>query len=119
MKLRIQGNSLRLRLTQPEVTLLHRDGAVEETVQFRGDAKLIYRLQKSAGDGEIEANLAGATVSITIPARAVDAWATSNGVRIEARDGALNIAIEKDFRCLSRSAGEEPDAFPNPAQSAP
>ncbi len=46
MKLRIKGDSLRLRLTQGEVTALDTGGVVEEKVRFGGGAALIYRLRR-------------------------------------------------------------------------
>jgi hypothetical protein len=45
----------------------------------------------------------------------VRVWASGDEVGLYAQDGALRIAIEKDFRCLTR-AGEEPDAYPHPAE---
>ena len=42
MKLRIQGNSLRFRLTRKEVDLLHRDGRVEGVVSFAPGCVLRY-----------------------------------------------------------------------------
>jgi hypothetical protein len=43
MKLRMQGNSLRLRLTRFEVNRLRDKGEVSETVLFRSGGALAYR----------------------------------------------------------------------------
>ena len=45
MKLRLQGNSLRLRLTRSEVMYLCEAGMVEESVDFGIGTGLIYRIQ--------------------------------------------------------------------------
>ena len=45
MKLRLQGNSVRLRLTRSEVERLRETGLVEESVDFGAGAALAYRLQ--------------------------------------------------------------------------
>ena len=45
MKLRLNGNSLRLRLTRPEVTQLREAGAVEQSVDFGLGTVLTYRIQ--------------------------------------------------------------------------
>ena len=45
MKLRLNGNSLRLRLTRPEVTRLREAGTVEQSVDFGLGTVLIYRIQ--------------------------------------------------------------------------
>ena len=45
MKLRIQGNSLRLRLTQKEVAQLCEWGRVESVVEFSPGQELVYLLE--------------------------------------------------------------------------
>ena len=120
MKLRIQGNSLRLRLTRSEVAGLHQHGAVEETAQFSAGGSLTYRIQKRDSAGGIQAELTDGTISVSIPAGGVEAWATSDQVSLAAQDGVLKIAIEKDFRCLTRPREEEDeaDAYPHPAEQS-
>jgi hypothetical protein len=116
MKLRMQGDSLRLRLTRSEVAGLHERGMVEETAHFVGGNGLTYRIRKGAGD-DVRAELTDGTITVHVPAGTVDSWATSDEVGIGARDGVLRIAIEKDFRCLTRPREEdEPDAYPHPAE---
>jgi hypothetical protein len=117
MKLRIQGDSLRLRLTRSEVAGLHESGVVEETAHFLGGQGLTYRIRKSSGNEGICAQLADGTITVHVPSGAVEAWATSDDVGLAARAGVLRIAIEKDFRCLTRSREEdEADAYPHPAE---
>jgi len=119
MKLRIQGNSLRYRLTRPEVVRLHEDGIIEETAHFGIGRNLTYRIRKGASATGIHAELVDGTITVDAPAGIVDNWATSDEVGIAARDGALRIAIEKDFRCLTRRAEEdEAGAYPHPAEPA-
>ena len=50
MKLRIKGNSLRLRVTRLEVARLLSDGYVEEAVQLTAapEAKLFYALRRDS-----------------------------------------------------------------------
>jgi hypothetical protein len=45
MKLRLQGNSVRLRLTRSEVERLRETGLVEESIEFGSGESLVYRLQ--------------------------------------------------------------------------
>ena len=54
MKLRIQGNSLRFRLTRSEVARLHESAIVEETAHFSVESGLTYRIRKGSG-GDIRA----------------------------------------------------------------
>lgn len=117
MKLRIKGNSLRLRLTRPEVMRLHDDGLVEESADFGSGVTLTYRLQSVASPGSVHAEFNQATVSIMIPSETAQAWAVSDEIGVYAQAGALQISIEKDFRRLTRSGVEEDlDAFPHPAE---
>jgi hypothetical protein len=119
MKLRIQGDSLRLRLTRTEVAGLHDRGVVEDTAHFAGGPGLTYRVRKSGGGDGIRAELTDRTITVQVPAGAVEAWATSDEVGLAARDGVLRILIEKDFRCLTRPREEdEPDAYPHPVEQA-
>lgn len=116
MKLRVKGNSLRLRLTRPEVMRLHDDGLVEESADFGVGATLTYRLQSVATPRLVRAEFHQGTVSVIILSETAQAWAISDEVGVYAQAGALQISIEKDFRCLTRSDEEEErDAFPHPA----
>ena len=47
MKLRIQGNSLRLRLTRNEVAQLHDGGRVESSIEFGPGRTLTYALESA------------------------------------------------------------------------
>jgi hypothetical protein len=104
---------LRVRLTCSEVAGLRR---VEQTAHFASGHGLTYRIRKGAGGG-IRAEPADGMITVHVPAGAVEAWAGSEEVGLTARDGALRIAIEKDFRCLTRPREEdEPDAYPHPTE---
>lgn len=113
MKLRLQGNSLRLRLTRSEVLRLDDHGTVEEAASFRSGGSLTYRIQSRTGTEPLHADFTGGAITVLIPAETVRAWAAGDEVGLYAQDGDLRIAIEKDFRCLTR-AEEEPDAYPHP-----
>lgn len=123
MKLRVRGNSLRLRLTRTEVERLG-DGAapVEERVRFGPSTSLIYSIER--GDVSApRAELADSTIRVIAPHGVVDAWAKSDQVGFESEqstgDGqVLRILIEKDWNCLTSRPGEEDvDTFPNPNTS--
>jgi uncharacterized protein DUF7009 len=89
---------------------------VEETAQFSAEKKLQYRIQTGAGT-DIRAELTGGTITITVPVGDVAAWATSDEVGLNARDGDLRIALEKDFRCCTgRTEQDKPNAYPHPAE---
>ena len=115
MKLRLQGNALRLRLTRSEVARLRDHGTVEEAASFTSGGSLAYRIQSRNATEPLHAEFSGGVISILIPTGTVRAWADGDEVGLYAQDGVLQIAVEKDFRCITR-AEEEPDAYPHPAQ---
>lgn len=121
MKLRVRGDSLRLRLTRAEVEQLRDTGEVRETVHF-GPRALDYAL----ASGEVaapEARFEGDCVLVTLPRALAQAWAISAQVGISAEQaldsGSLQLLIEKDFKCLAPREGEDDsDAFPHPGAAS-
>ena len=119
MKLRLQGNSVRLRLTRSEVERLREVGLVEESVDFGGGAVLAYRLQSRPEQGPVEAAFSQGIVTVSVSREVAHVWAGSDEVGLYVQSGVLTISIEKDFRCLTRRADEqEPDAYPHPGQTS-
>ena len=116
MKLRIQGNSLRFRLTRKEVDLLHQDGRVEATVDFAPGRALRYVVEAVPHLSELRARFEDTTISVNLPQTAADAWAKSSQVTIAGGGEDLGILIEKDFQCLhkpgDRDAGPPPCGRP-------
>ena len=106
MKLRIRGNSIRLRLTRSEVEEFGRTGKVEEKVDFGpGMRKLKYALEECQDD----------RIRVSVPAEQAREWVRSESVGFESSGGGLRILVEKDFSCLNERPGEtEEDTFPNP-----
>ena len=122
LKLRLQYNSIRLRLTRTEVDCVQRDGRVAAAVFFPDGARLEYSLEASAAIAEAEARFADGRLVVSVPAQALRQWASTEQVSIPASqtlgDGdELAILVEKDFACLTPREGEdESDMFPNPLQ---
>ncbi|NIW23503.1 MAG: hypothetical protein GWN29_02500 [Gammaproteobacteria bacterium] len=118
MKLRILGNSIRLRLSQSDLTALIDGGAVEDRVFFPGGSVLTYRLESTGGTAA-EAGYANDRVLIRFPMTEIERWARPDEVTMHAAlmlgDDRLELIVEKDFRCLSPREGEDDtDLFPNP-----
>ncbi len=121
MKIRIKGNSLRLRLTQPEVQQLHQEDSVEEVIMLGIDPSkhLHYKIMKSK-DIVINVDYKPNHLMVTVPENMLTTWATTNQVGLEHQiklegEEQLSILIEKDFKCLQDRANEdESDMFPNP-----
>ncbi len=120
MKLRIKGDSLRLRLTQGEVHQLSEGGSVEDRVRFGGGAALVYRLRRDASARTIAAQYVDGAVEVRLPERSALEWCNSDSITLAgsqpaASDAELRIVVEKDFACLTAREGEdESDHFANP-----
>ena len=119
MKLRIQGNRIRVRLTQSEVQRVAAEECVEQITVFSKLAKLSSRVETSPRIGEPIATFENQRITLQLPLNITRQWANSAQVGIEAQqpvgDGTLlYLLIEKDFACLHPRAEEIADAFPNP-----
>lgn len=112
MKLRIHGNSVRLRLTQPEVETIKTGGTVSETVTL-GDQVLEYALAV-ADVADVRLSFRNNRLFVELPGKEATNWAASDQVGIY-RETPLRIAIEKDFQCLHKEDEEDQsNMFPNP-----
>lgn len=112
MKLRIRGNSIRLRVTQSEVAGLIAGQAVIETTAI-GDNQFGYSLNPTGST--LSAQFADGQLEVAIPASQAKSWGESQEVGIEGQLGELAVLIEKDFACLDpRDGAEDSDTFPNP-----
>ena len=124
MKLRIYGNSVRLRLNQPEVRQLAAGQPVEERTDLPPEP-LAYRIESSPTADAITASFARSGLRVTVPAAIARRWAGGDDVALAAdvpsvRAGAepVRLLIEKDFQCLHGSAEEQSECFPNPRARA-
>lgn len=120
MKLRIRGNSIRLRLTKSEVDRINEFGSVEERVEFgNGMSQFYYRLESDNAIEKLSARFENGRLSVAIPPAAAAEWKNSDMVGIEALqsigdEAFLRILVEKDFTCQKVRDGEDDsDAFPN------
>ncbi|MDE0008286.1 MAG: hypothetical protein OXS50_08400 [Gammaproteobacteria bacterium] len=114
MKLRIHGDSIRLRLTVGEVVAVGRGETVAETAHL-GDLYLSYSLTPLADATAVDAVFDGGAMRVSLPAAMARRWAETEEVSLHGAAGAVIILIEKDFDCLEPREGDEKlDTFPNP-----
>jgi hypothetical protein len=119
MKLRIQGDSIRFRLTQTEVSKCGEADACIGKVEFPDGNTLIYRLITGSA---LSSSFRDNVITITLPEAEVETWANSDQVGISgdltlANERKLSILVEKDFKCLTERGEDERDMFPNPKES--
>jgi len=125
MKLRIRGDSLRLRLTRSEVSALMAGSLVIERMQLGPGTVFEYRLATDSTANEPRAELEEGVLVVRLPVKTASDWANSETVGIEARqangaDEGLLILVEKDFPCLTpRPHEDDSDAFARPDAGDP
>jgi hypothetical protein len=119
VKLRIKGDSLRLRLTQGEMRRLTEQGEVEDRISFPGGTALRYRLRVEKRNAAISASYGKDLIDILVPEPISQRWCGTDLVTLSASQatgsGELQIILEKDWACLAPREGEdESDNFRHP-----
>lgn len=121
MKLRINGDSLRLRVSRSELARFISGERVEETIRFTAspDARLTYALEPARQSAPVSIGYEPQCVSVSVSEEQAQTWAREDEVGIYASlstgDGrSLKVIIEKDFACLDRGDEENTDTFANP-----
>ena len=119
MKLRIRGNTVRVRISQSDMTQIMDHGVVVDSIDFALGERLEYRVEV-VPSGAVRASYQGNSISVVLPRESVENWSHSTEVSIESKqllnNGVnLTILVEKDFTCLtSRDGEDDADLFPNP-----
>jgi hypothetical protein len=119
MKLRIKGNSMRLRISPSEMKRLLSAERIEEVIHFgpEPDAKLTYALEQAPSKDDITVRYRPQEVTVVLSTENARNWADGEEVgiygSINLGHGQLELVIEKDFACLDKNEGNE-DTFPNP-----
>lgn len=113
MKLRISGDSLRLRLDANEVSALVEQGKVEESMVAAPGRSLVYALCIDDAATEMgvrfETREDDATITVVLPTETARPWAASEDevslrTRVEIGERSLKVLIEKDLGCSHRGA---------------
>lgn len=109
MKLRIQGNSLRMRVSEVEVTQFSQAGQIAESIAFGPAADQIfsYVLLNAPDYEQLQVSFTPNKVTVYIPEKTANDWVSSdlNGMEGFINNGTekgLKILIEKDLDCLHR-----------------
>jgi hypothetical protein len=122
MKLRIKGNTLRLRLLRSEVDRLAHAGVVSDEIRFGVDTDQAFKYAVATTDGVdvVTAQFNDNQILVMIPESDALDWTTTERVGIESTQDVggnteLYILIEKDFECITRPDDpDNADSFPNP-----
>ncbi|MBV8327475.1 hypothetical protein [Chryseobacterium sp.] len=112
MKIRIKDNSIRFRLTQPEVSELSRDGMVSSVTQFV-DRPFVYLIEKTK-DEVLSAVFIENRIVMKIPEAMVQELVSTDTVGFSGEVGMVKLLVEKDFVCIDNTIEDQSDNYPNP-----
>jgi hypothetical protein len=116
MKLRLRGNTVRLRLLQGEVERLSRGESVVEALPT--PTPLRYAVEPALVP-ELAARFEGNTLTIEVPRDWAVGWYASEEVGRQATSSGIDILIEKDWACTTPRRGEDnAGTYPNPTTAA-
>lgn len=102
MKLRLQRNSLRLRLSDEEVAQLAERGRLEESIEFDAGRRLTYALEIGGEGAPMSARYERDTITVTLPP-AARTWHETDRLgfeseQVSAQTGTrLRLVVEKDL----------------------
>ena len=103
MKLRIHGDSLRLRLNRSDVKQFLETGIRTESIHFGSGTTLTYTVESSSQLTQMEAHYSQDCIRVLLPVILAQEWASSDQISISVDRGESNgpsLLIEKDFKCL-------------------
>lgn len=121
MKIRIKGNSIRLRLSKTDIAELTDEGFVMETTNFLGSV-LSYSVEQNSEIDQLSASFDGRKITLQIPSGFVEDWAINDIVGFEANintttNNKLHLLIEKDFKCLDQTTDDQSNQYENPKKT--
>jgi hypothetical protein len=123
MKLRLRGNSIRVRLDRRDTSILIDRGSIEDGFRLGPGVGFSYAVELgSAPREQPQASYADGRLTIRIDPKDAEEWLAGDRVGFdheqEVDGGVVRVVLEKDFACIDRPAGEEVDdayAFANPS----
>lgn len=111
MKLRIRGNSIRLRVSTTELAMIAETGKAEDSVRFSSDRALSYGIEVRP-TGAVTAVFDASSIWVTLAKPRLDLWLRPEEVSVEGSQPigggkVLRILLEKDDLSLARRSGED------------
>ncbi|MDC6406287.1 MULTISPECIES: DUF7009 family protein [Maribacter] len=121
MKIRIQGNTVRYRLTKSEVETLAQTGYYKEETLF-GERTFVYAIKADQAIPELHADYVNDTITMYLNKDKSSAWPKNEIVgfssEIKTSNGnTLSLLLEKDFVCMDNTDEDQSDNYPNPKLS--
>ncbi|MGI4728917.1 MAG: DUF7009 family protein [Janthinobacterium lividum] len=122
MKIRIKGNSVRLRLSKSEIELFGKEGYLEEKTEFV-NSSFRYAIQELFDGTTLDASFTEQKLTVFVPNAVMQEWVDTDVVGysqyLPIADGkTLFLLIEKDYKCIDGDESEDQsDYYENPVKT--
>ena len=118
MKVRIKGNTIRIRLTKTEVDYFKEFKRIVEKTEF-GNSTLRYGVYATPEAKQFSASLENNNLIYSLPENVANSWASTSQVGLSAEMEVGNgkklfLLLEKDFKCLDETNEDQNDNYENP-----
>ncbi|MGS0749031.1 DUF7009 family protein [Halpernia sp. GG3] len=118
MKIRIKGNSIRLRLTKTDVQNLKKSGFVEETTIIGNQQVFKYALVIDANKPQISASFNENKITLYISKKEAFTITDTDEITLEGfqkndEENDLFLLVEKDLECLDTTFEDQSDMYKN------
>jgi len=118
MKIRLNKNTVRLRLNRSEVDKFGSEGKVEESTALLPTG-FVYALKSNKRIDSLKIEFENNRITILVPHNLGIEWVKSEQVGMEnlvegLNDNKIHLLVEKDFKCLDNTAEDQSDNFENP-----
>ncbi len=102
MKLRLEKESVKVRLSSLEIDMLNRENSIQETIKISDQNLFKFDINLTEGVEICHVNFGENSISINIPTNKVSDWVNSNqiGIRevINTDTGNLMLVVEEDLQ---------------------
>ena len=118
MKLRIKGNSIRIRVSKTEVANFEKLGELNESTFF-GNNYFHYCLKTTNVSETLFAVFQNNCITVHVPEVIAKEWTTTEMVGFNHKmpignESYLFLLVEKDFVCIDNTFEDQSDNYPNP-----
>ncbi len=122
MKIRVKGNSIRLRLTKTDVQNLRQTGIVTESTVISPGNILTYNLQKNTEAQKMHCTFNGGNITVHLPHDKLCILIYTDEIGVQeyaenGQEGGLFLLVEKDLKCLDATSEDQSDMYDNPKSS--
>lgn len=114
MKIRIKGNSIRLRLTKTDVQSLKDNGLVEDKTIVNAQEIFSYALMTNHEIDKIAASFQNNKITVYLSKEEAKTLTETDEITVQgSQENGLFLLVEKDLQCLDTTSEDQSDMYQN------